>query len=874
MKYLFLALLFFATPLLSQEESDEEALFVRRIYSLWQDKEGTLAKKEIEEFKKKFPKSEFKDQVTAILGDIAFYDKRYEDAISYYEQIQDLKIVKSIEIKKWQAQHLLKRYQDLIVEITPFAIEKSDEARFLYADSCFREGCLAASKDIKKAKGLWSEAQGHFEKLLENPSFCENAKLATAEIYRLIGEPQMAAKYYLEIVDSLENKGIKKSEDILLHAAYALKDYDSAKATTIASHLSHFGLKRRKEAATLWFHLLIKEEKYEEIHFNETLFLQSLNASQKGLYHYVLGKHYSSKKEYDFALEHLEKSLGYPLNDKLESQVLVALMTASLHAKHYNTCANSYHLYKQKFEQEACNRCDIDVIYATALVESGKFDKAQDVLHNAIIDHPDCEQLYIEKAKFFALQKKYKEACEICQTIIDKWSENKQTYRLAIAIILDALREVEDEVFCEKLTLDVERALGLSLLFTKEERQKTKLFLAKSYLKLKRPQKAIHILNNLLSDGYEQSEVHFLLAIAFFNEPLEKQKAIIHGEKALDCDDSSFERRKLHLYLFNAYLDLAKEGKDEKYESYAANHLYAICDEMPVSLENRLWLFSYFIKKSESLIDEKIAEKAICVLEPLIIEDVDYQRFEFECIQLASLYETLSLYKEEKALLDKMKILSSQSGSWKFTEERALKEADFYSQTGQSEKAYALYQSLEESSNLKVAYESRLKLARLFFAHFPKNPKMQQIAEAGSILRKLKELKTCKNLKTEPLHMEAAIDYAEFSSLLVIPEERNLKLLTLLLETKEEFLSGDDIWSKDYQQSLYEMPDKARLHTAYMRFLDAKIYQLQSLLARNEGNLIDSNTKEKAAFALFSSLRQGKYAVTRYIKDKAQLAMK
>lgn len=875
MKSLLFILLLSSAALFSQEENDEESLFVRRIYALWQDKEAELAKKEIEEFKKKFPKSDFTDPVTAILGDIAFHDKLYEEAISYYEQIQDAKISKSVEIKKWHAQHLLKRYSELIVEITAFAIEKSFEARFLYADSCFREGCLNASKDLKKAKLHWQEALSHFEKLLENPTYCENAKLASAEIYRLIGEPQVAAKFYLEIVDSLENKEINKSEDVLLHAAYALKDYDSTKAVKIASHLSRFGLKRRKEAAALWFHLLVKEEKYEEIHFNETFFLQSLNAEQKGLYHLALGKNYSEKKEYAFALEHLEKSLSYPMSRKLEEQALLALMKVSLQMRQYNLCSSTYHLYKQKFEKEALNRSDIEIIYASALIESEKFDKAQDVLHNAIIDHPEKGDLYLEKAKLFALQKKYKDAAEICQTIIDKWPENKPMLTQTLNISLNFLSEIQDEPLREKLTVTIERTLGIAGLFSKEEKQKAKLFLAKSYLSLKRPEKAIHILNNLSSECYEPSEVHFLLAIAYFQDPLEKEKAIIYAEKALDSDDSTFERRKLHLYLFNAYLDLAKEGKDEKFESYAANHLYAICDEMPITLENRLWLFNFFIRKNESFLDEKMAEKAICTFEPLLTTDGDYQKFELECIQLATLYESLGLYKEEKALLEKLKTMSlASNGLWQYTEERSLKEADLYALSGSYEKAYALYQSLEESNNLKVSYEAQLKLARLFFARFPKNPKMQQIAEAQEILKKLKDLKIHKNLKTEPLHLEAAIDYAEFSSLLVMIEERNLKLLSLLLEAKEEFQTADDIWSKDYQQSLYKMPDKARLHAAYMRFLDAKIYHLQAQVARNEGNLIDSNTKEKAAFALFSSLRQGKYAVTRYIKDKAQLAMK
>src|ERR1700722_16932991 len=118
---------------------EEENLHVRRIEALWHDKDNLFLSRQLKEFCLKFPDSPSISRFTAMLGDLSFQEKRFEEAHCYYEQISDPLIQKCVQGKKWHSAYRCGHTHDLMVEITPALIKESPEARFYYAEACTHE---------------------------------------------------------------------------------------------------------------------------------------------------------------------------------------------------------------------------------------------------------------------------------------------------------------------------------------------------------------------------------------------------------------------------------------------------------------------------------------------------------------------------------------------------------------------------------------------------------------------------------------------------------------------------------------------------------------------------------------------------------------
>ncbi len=106
--------------------NEEEALFVRRIEALDRCNETTFLKKHVLEFLNLYPQSKEKEKFHALLGNLAFDQMRFEEALSYFETIKNPEIKKEILGKKWHCQSRLHRFHELRIEILPTKIEENE----------------------------------------------------------------------------------------------------------------------------------------------------------------------------------------------------------------------------------------------------------------------------------------------------------------------------------------------------------------------------------------------------------------------------------------------------------------------------------------------------------------------------------------------------------------------------------------------------------------------------------------------------------------------------------------------------------------------------------------------------------------------------
>lgn len=831
-KWLLSFLLVASAPLFSSPlptpRNEEEGLFVRRIIDFWRDHEYELVKTELDRYLHNSPNTPFADHFNAMLGDIALHEKLYSNAVEYYNLVKDRHLYDSVKTKRWQALYHQKLYAMLYDEIALTASKESDEGRFYFAEAAFREARLLGHDP--EATPLFKEALDVYRSLLENSTFAPHAKLAMAEIYRSLEQFDEAATLYLELVQE------KVDATILMRAALFLAISNPTKALPIFEKLAR---EKHPEATYQWLQLLAREQQWNQIHQERELFLETLKKDPLASAFFYLGMIAYDRKDYAGAAHDLKKSIETGLASPNDRTALLALLYSSQEIGNLDLCEDVYQSLKSRYPDE---KEEAALLRAAAYTKAGKEEKALSLFDEIIqagIGEIAKEKAFSAKVHLLVECKRLQEAHEATLCFLNLFPQAQKRAKMVRLAVDLSLSLVAEKPLYGQLATDLERGLSEGVFLEEEGVQKREL-LAKAYLKLNRPDQALSVLNAM------DNPDPFLVAHGYIKKGGYPEQVIYYGEEALRQNPG---QERLHLHLFNAYLELAKINEEESWDELAANHLAAVIDTYPISLENRLWLSHYFAKQDD--------QRAIPLIESLLQTDVNWKRFDQEALELASFYQ--KQYDFQKALLILQKVIAQELPTrWK----AKLAIAGIFIQLGEKEKAISLYQELETSSEPLIMQTAHLNLARLQFEEAPEKS-----------LKMLEELKRRKSLATEPIHLEAALDHADFRASLEPPGTKNPLLFQLLLEVRQEFTIQDNIWAKDYHAAKQLMPEKEIIYQAYMRYLDARLFLLQAEEAKRRGDVEEWKAKEQAAHALFSTLLKGKFAVSSYLVEKASKAM-
>ena len=245
-KFLLLILtctpLFAAAPSLPPPQSEEESLFVRRILEFWKDKEYSLAERQIKTYLKTHPEGNYHDHFKMMLGDMALLRKQFPEALTYYNQIKDPNILSYIRLKKWQALYQMEAYAQLYEELSPVKEFLTEEGLFYLAEATFRGALLFPPEERDERI---SSALSLYEKLLTS-SCKSHARLALAEIYRLLNHQDKAVTLYLELAQEEQNI------EILFHVATLLLQLNRLEAEKLLERVAHSNAACSGEAAFQW----------------------------------------------------------------------------------------------------------------------------------------------------------------------------------------------------------------------------------------------------------------------------------------------------------------------------------------------------------------------------------------------------------------------------------------------------------------------------------------------------------------------------------------------------------------------------------------------------------------------------------------------
>ncbi|MCH9608665.1 MAG: Lipopolysaccharide assembly protein B [Chlamydiales bacterium] len=826
----FLIFLLCFSPLAADSSSDEELLFARRIVECWRDQEIDLTKSQIGSFLESYPTSHFVDHFNAILGDISLKEGAFINAIASYENIKSGDLLRQVRTKRWYALYQLKAYGQLYQEISPLiSFIEEEEARFYFAEAAFREA-LTLTDDQKNA--LFEECLPIYRTLEEHPQFGEHALLAMGEIYRQLDQFDQSAAIYLRLAEE------KKSHQTLFHAATMLTRCNEEKAIELFSQIAKGGGKKSSEAAYQWLQLLAKHAQWETILRERRSFLSSLAQHHLPVYYFYLGVLYHKQNEWDLAIESLTKSLKGGLKPPHDRNALLNLMVAAKEAPSLKAADFGYLLLKDRYPNDFE---EASLFRAIAYRKRGE-DRIATSLFSELIAIAEksnvLEESYLEKTHLLMKNKEWESANDLVLHYLSHFpaaTHRNEMIRLSIDLALTALSFDENY---ERLATNLERALGTKGLLNEEESFKERLLLAKCYLKLENPTLASPLLKELIEQTSDSAELHYLMVVTLLKNEGEPNLIVAHGEKALALEPNFSEADRLHLYLFNAYLDLSKKDCDKSLTEAAATHLYQVVHTIPISLENQLWLIHTYAKEST------YSNRAVQLLENILSERESFSRFPEEALLLAKLYDEEGRYEQALHLLQTLKKESLS------TPHIDLMLGSILGHTKQFEQAQHLLLPLEKATDPTISLKATLENARI-----------NLLKEAGcaNSLHKLKELWIQKSIAHEPIHLEAALDYADAS-----PPE---KLLEILHEIKEHFVSQTDICSKDYHEARLKSPEKDHLYQSYMRYLNARIALAETEVEKRNG--IDVKEKIRSSNTLLKSLTEGDYATTKYLRAKA-----
>ena len=98
----------------------------------------------------------------------------------------------------------------------------------------------------------------------------------------------------------------------------------------------------------------------------------------------------------------------------------------------------------------------------------------------------------------------------------------------------------------------------------------------------------------------------------------------------------------------------------------------------------------------------------------------------------------------------------------------------------------------------------------------------------------MKDLQIQKKILAEPLHLEAALQYAEIRSSFSDPKSYAKNAYFFYKRMYEDFQEQGDPIAEEYNEVRQNHPEKNRIFEAYMKYLDAQMMKCQAAIARSE----------------------------------------
>lgn len=914
-----IGLLTLPITLFGDKGADREAFLKRRIVEFAKDEDYKTVQKQIESFLKEYPDSNSSDDFKALQAEVYLMEKNYQQALGIYEKIQKDTVKDKIVINLMQCYYEKKEYQKILLIAQQYTekdneyIQKKQEVfNFLLAESNFH----IAKQDLDENK--FTKAQSLYENLLDSP-YALSSKFSLAQIYKHQGAFEQASEYFLE----LSNRHNELTEELLFHAALCQAEFDRTSSIATFNQIIEINGKKINDAKLNRLILLFQNEEYQTI-VDEVDSAKSLAMLENNeQVYYLIGHSFFKLKEFHQTNEYLKK---YANSCDKKSDTYRNALLMQLNAVKNLESEEEYSAIISDLKENFSGDTELAkaiFIHAMMLKDQGKTIEAEATCKNLLKDYPefkDKESLLLQMALLSHTNQNFDASHDILKEFIAKYPNNKQlglAYKYYLSSSIERLKISEDSDkrkytksdFLEDLTLVLKQDNILSI----NEEKEARFLQAKACYELEQFDNAIVYFQNYLNKYENDSsctQANLLIALCHHKIGSEAEKFCVYAERALEQDSEIKTKSAIHLELYNVYLSMLENSETQNLEitldndkkcqviDLAAEHLYkaAILEDLPLQLENRLWLVNYYYKK--------IATPSFIYDQTIVHKNDDnkshYQRsldiytniFKSEKESKLRTIDQKHLYLESEALKfislisndqlnEKISLLESlveqqsknETWDWKLKNEVMVELAKSYELANQNAKAFETYDFIAKKdktdSNFTTQY-AYIHSSRLKFSLMHKEEKHTDNHQVIDLLERLKEMQIKKSALSEPVHIDAAIEYARVRQALADNKIKASRYLFFLERIKADYESETDPIAINYHKDLNQRDDKKSLYQSYMTFISAEILRTKALIEGSENKALQIEFSKKANDLLVSLDGKNK---THYLHMQIQLSL-
>ncbi len=847
--------IFLAAPSYPEQwevQSEEEALFLRRIADFWREGEYQIVKSEITEFLQENPDSSFSQTLHASLGDLYIRENNFKGALMQYAHVDEPEIVSRIFLNRMQCLLELQWFATLADECEAYLSQDSLDqpqrlrASYLLAIALYQQ-CLNAPEDSETLQKLAHRAVPYFQDLLQSSLSGEIAQ-ASAHLYNILKEYDKAAEIYLNLSEDLGND----RQEMLFQAALFQAQYDKPLAQKTFQKIAESGQSRAADAVYNSMVLSYDCGEYEKLIENRDSLLSQICPEQHSSTHLFFGRSYLQLKKYPEALTELLAYAKEAEPSEIYRAALIDILDAAYRIEDVVTLFSALERFSELYPEDP----QLPKAYlsqALLLKKRSQFDQTRSVLETIRSKFPHSDEFQtalFEQLHLEYYEKQWDTCRNLCRDYLGRYPNSDLSpfaWRFLAASSSHLASKNPNPIQKEQLAFDLESLLMQPEILAPKEMCDWTFLLAKTNYDLNCYEEAIATLEKLLesdTDFSQKANAHLLLALSYRDGLGDTIRFCYEAKEALSLGADLLDTASQHIALFNGYL----EQENEELHEYAAHHLYLASLTLSVQTDNLLWLADYYYAKSQlepksSLYSQRAAEimekfLASTGMNPQKLEEGSLV-FESALVKLAELYGQTGRSEKQLALLESLKQQQEEHPEWSWLEKNSVELllAQNYESSDQGEMALGLYDRIAARSPTVRSFASAfatLKSARLRLATWAKNSLVPAQPELGKVLAQLKTLSLQKTLANEPVHLEAALEYIDLQTALESDSLRAEKRLSLLYKTKEDFETQQDLLSKDYHARRKHSADKDRIYRCYLTFFDAEILFCRFTLSNEE----------------------------------------
>ena len=828
------AVLFSCEPLLGQapKVGVKEALHLRKITEYWKEGHFEDAKTQLKSYLAAYSESPYLNEVFAMLGDLYLQEGKLEEALDCYKKIESSECQLLTALHRAEVLYQLGRYEELIA----WGEEKSDilnvqERVHLMLGDCHYRKLLKDPTD--------ADAKAALSEFAQVKNLDKEWQMVVAYLNAFCGEKLKAADQYL----SLANEFPEKKDELYLQAGFLLEKENPSKAISLFHEVALHPGALQKDAAFNELVLLFREKQYAKFLERGQTASSLLDQNLPALFYYTGIAHFELEN-YKAAAESLEKFVDATPTSKEELKTtLRSLFYCGHKIQNTDLIKKALAIWQKEF--------DLDEDYlnglrtcSTSLLQKEDYASAKSILQE-ILDrfpsHPahqsalwDYSQALLCLNELYAAKKNleiFTQTYSQSPYIVGAW---QNLVYLTTELLKNAAME-EKPTLQNDLAVYLKEALKSSSLFDAETTRTYRLHLTHLLFDSGELKEAALMATDYINSYPAHAscrEVRFIQINSSLNLGLPLSSLIEPMRNALSEESDPDLAVKLHMQLFNAYVC-------ENDFVLAVEHLIAVYKEgsLPIKSENLLWLADAMLENKDLALAKEIYTKALAkntTLDPLVYEEavLKVKKLHFDDKDTAA---ALCVLMELKGWQER-----EPSLPWRHPKKVLFEIAELHELMGNKKEAILFYDAVigddafANSSYYKCA--SMLNKARLQLEQLGAAERREGSAQLICILGMLKDLQIARNVESEPIHLEAALDYATTRSSLLPELEQTKRMIFYLDRIEEDFLNDTSDIGAHYQQLRQELPEQNQLIERYLQYIAAERKRLKSQEALKAGD--------------------------------------